>query len=102
MKKFMVVHKEPRLRWEVVEDNWRKLAQVEHAQWVKTYYNQNEGIRFCVWHAPDEKELKKTFLDMEISWDSMHEVEETKPDMWGEKKWQEHLQAEATADTLGD
>ena len=40
MKKFMAVHKEPELSWEIVEDNWRKLAQVETAEWVKTYYNQ--------------------------------------------------------------
>jgi hypothetical protein len=32
----------------------------------------------------------------------MYEIEETKPDLWGEKLWKEHLEAEATADTLGD
>jgi hypothetical protein len=46
--------------------------------------------------------LKKTFSDMEVSWESMYEVEETKPDLWGEKRWKDHLEAEATADTLGD
>jgi hypothetical protein len=30
----------------------------------------------------------------------MIEVEETVPDMWG-GKWKAHLEAEATADTLG-
>ena len=59
-------------------------------------------MRFCVWLAPNMEELKKTFSDMDVSWESMHEVEETKPDLWGEKKWKEHLEAEATADTLGD
>jgi trans-2-enoyl-CoA reductase len=57
-------------------------------------------VRFCVWLAPDVEELKKIFSDLEISWDSMTEVEETTPDMWGEK-WEEHIKAETTADTLG-
>jgi hypothetical protein len=102
MKKFMVVHKEPELNWGIVEENWRKLAQVETAKWVNTYYNQKEGIRFCVWLAPDRAELEKIFFDIDVSWESMHGVEETKPDLWGEEKWQEHLEAEATADTLAD
>jgi hypothetical protein len=102
MKKYMVVHKEPELSWEIVERNWRKLAQAETAEWVKTYYNKKEGVRFCVWLALDIDKLKNTFSDIDVSWESMHEVEETKPDLWGEKKWKEHLEAEATADTLGD
>jgi len=102
MMKFMAVHKEPELSWEIVEKNWRKLAQVETAKWVKTYYNKQEGVRFCVWLAPGMEELKKTFSDMEVSLESMYEVEETKPDLWGDEKWKEHLEAEATADTLGD
>ena len=102
MMKFMAVHKEPKLSWEIVEENWRKLAQVETAKWVQTFYNQKEGVRFCVWLAPDMEELKRTFSDMGVSWESMYEIEETKPDLWGEEKWKEHLEAEATADTLGD
>ena len=99
---YMVVHKEPELSWEIVEENWRRLALVENATWVKTYYNQKEGVRFCIWLAPDKEELKKTFSDMDVSWESIYEVEETKPDLWGEEKWKEHLEAEETADTLGD
>jgi hypothetical protein len=102
MKKFMAVHKEPELSWAIVEENWQKLAQIETAKWVKTYYNQKEGVRFCVWLAPDMEELKKAFSDMDVSWESIYEIEETKPDLWGEKRWNEHLEAEATADTLGD
>jgi hypothetical protein len=101
MKKFMAVHKEPELSWVIVEENWRKLAQVETAEWVKTYYNQKEGVRFCVWLAPEMEALKKNFSDLDVSWESMYEVEETKPDLWGEEKWKEHLEAEETADTLG-
>jgi hypothetical protein len=101
MKTYMVVHRDPELSWVVVEDNWRKLARVESAKWITTYYNVDEGVRFCVWHASDTVTLKKTFDDIGVSFESMTEVEETKPDMWG-RKWEEHLRAEATADTLGD
>jgi len=31
MMKYMVVHKEPQHSWDTVEENWRKLAQVETA-----------------------------------------------------------------------
>jgi hypothetical protein len=101
MKTYMVVHRAPELSWNVVEENWRKLARVESAKWITTYYNVDEGVRFCIWHAPDTATLQKTFDDIDVSFESMTEVEETKPDMWG-AKWEEHLEAEATADTLGD
>jgi len=44
--------------------------------------------------------LQNIFTDLNISWESMVEVAETVPDMWG-GRWQTHLEAEATADTLG-
>jgi hypothetical protein len=50
--------------------------------------------------APDEEELKKIFREMDVSWEKIIPVEETIPDMWGEK-WNEHLQKEEHADTLG-
>lgn len=100
MKTFMVVHKSPELSWEIVEENWRKLANVESATWIKTYFNVDEGMRYCVWHAPDASTLKKIFDDLGISFESMVGVEETKPDLWG-RKWDEHLKADAEADTLG-
>jgi hypothetical protein len=102
MKTYMVVHRAPELNWEAVEENWRKLANVESATWITTYFNVDESVRYCVWQAQDAAELEKTFGDLEISFESMTEVQETKPDMWGKKKWEEHLLAEATADTLGD
>ena len=100
MKKFMVIHRAPELDWEVVEENWRQLANVESATWIKTYFNVEEGVRCCVWLAPDSEELKKVFDDLGISYESVIRVDETTPDMWGDK-WKEHLAAEATADTLG-
>lgn len=100
MKAYMVVHRAPELSWEIVEENWRKLAGVKTATWIKTYFNVDEGVRYCVWHAPDTPTLKKIFDDLGVSFESMIEVEETRPDMWG-GKWEEHLKAEAVADTLG-
>jgi hypothetical protein len=99
MKTYMVVHRNPDLSWEVVERNWRKLAAVQSASWITTFYNVDEGLRYCVWQAPDKTTLEKIFSDLNIAFESMTEVQETKPDMWG-RKWKEHLEAEATADTL--
>lgn len=100
MSKYMVVHRDPTIPWSKIEQNWRKLANVESATWIRTCYNKEKGVRYCVWLAPNEKELQKVFADLNISWESMIEVEETVPDMWG-GKWETHLEAEATADTLG-
>jgi hypothetical protein len=101
MKTFMVVHKAPELSWDIVEKNWRKLARVKTATWINTYYNTDEGVRYCVWLALDTATLEKTFGDLEVSFESITEVEETRPDMWGKEEWEEHLKAEETADTLG-
>lgn len=101
MRTYMVVHRAPDLKWEIVERNWRKLAQVKSAAWITTYYNTREGLRYCVWHSPGKATLEKIFSELEISFESMTEVEETKPDMWGKEQWEEHLEAEALADTLG-
>ena len=83
-----------------VEENWTKLADLEEATWVRTCYNKAKGIRYCIWLAPSLKVLETIFAALDISYQSIIEVEETVPDLWG-KKWQEHLEAEATADTLG-
>lgn len=52
---------------------------------IKESNNKKKGIRYCVWLAPDEDTLKSIFSELEISWDSMVEVEETVPDLWGKK-----------------
>jgi len=101
MRTYMVVHRAPVLEWEVVERNWRRLAQVKSATWITTYYNAGEGLRYCVWRSPGKKTLEKIFGELEISFESMTLVEETKPDIWGREQWEEHLEAEALADTLG-
>lgn len=100
MLKHIVVHVDPHIPWEKVEENWAKLANVENATWVRTYYNRAKGVRYCVWLAPTEKVLTTIFKELDITYESITQVEETVPDLWG-KKWQEHLKAEKTASTLG-
>ena len=100
MRRYMVVHEDPDVSWDKVEENWGKLANVENATWVRTCFNKEKGVRYCMWLAPNEDELKSIFSELDISWVSLLEVEETCPDLWG-KKWEEHLAADAKADTLG-
>ena len=100
MKKFMVVHHQPGLDCKVLQANWRKLANVESASWVKTYYNEKEGMRYCIWMAPEAEVLKNIFTEIGVSWESIMPVEETVPDLWGEA-WLAHLEQDAAADTLG-
>ncbi len=100
MLKYMVVHADSHIPWEKIEENWAKLANVENATWVRTCYNKEKGVRYCVWLAPSAKVMATIFEELDIAYESIIEVEETVPDLWG-KKWQEHLEADATADTLG-
>jgi hypothetical protein len=98
--KYMVVHKDPDISWDKIEENWGKLAEVEEATWVRTCFNRKKGVRYCVWMAPTEKVLESIFKELNISYESIMAVEETVPDLWG-KKWAEHLKAEETASTKG-
>jgi len=100
LKKFMMIHNNPNTDCNEVQSNWRTLAKVEAATWVRSYFNEEKGMRYCLWLAPSEEELKNIFTEIGISWESVVEVEETVPDLWGEK-WDEHLEKDAAADTLG-
>ena len=100
MIKFMIVHNDPNISWEKVEENWAKLANVETCTWVRTLFNKEKGLRYCEWLSPDERTLKSIFLDLNISYETIVAVEETVPDLWG-KRWEEHLLAEETASTRG-
>ena len=100
IQKFMAVHNNPGIDCKVVQSNWRKLAAVQSATWVRTYYNEKKGMRYCIWLSPDEEELQKIFDSLGVSYESILPVEETTPDLWGEK-WEEHLEKDAVADTLG-
>ena len=99
--KYMMVHNAPESTCKEVQANWRKLARVESATWIRTYYNEDLGMRYCLWMAPNEETLKNIFTEIGISWESIIQVEETTPDMWGQK-WEEHVREEATASTLGN
>jgi len=100
-KRFMAYHHDPDLDFKIVQENWRKLANVETATWTRTCYNEEENIRYCIWLAPSKETLKNIFTSMGVSWETIVEVKETVPDLWGEK-WEEHLEAEATASTKGN
>jgi len=99
--KYMMVHNNPEIDCEEVQANWRKLAQVEAGTWIRTYFNEKKGVRYCLWMAPSEEDLKNIFTEIGISWDSIIQVEETVPDLWGEK-WNDHLKNDAVADNLGN
>ncbi len=100
LRKFMMVHNNPEINCDEVQENWRKLVNVEAGTWIRTYYNEDKGVRYCVWLAASEEDLKNIFTEIGIAWDSIIEVEETVPDLWGEK-WDQHLEKDASADTLG-
>jgi hypothetical protein len=100
LQKYMVVHNNPGIDCNVVQANWRKLAAVEDATWIRTFFNDGKGIRYCLWFAQDAEQLENIFKEMNVTWESIIPVQETAPDLWGEK-WQEHIEAEKSADTLG-
>ena len=64
MLKYMIVHNDPNISWEKVEENWTKLAKVEKCTWVRTCFKKEKGLRYCVWLAPDECTLKAIFMDL--------------------------------------
>ncbi len=97
--KFMVVHNDPHIKWEDVEQNWRKLAKLEDVKWDRTYFNRTVGVRYCLWFSPSQEKLESVFENLSINYESIVEVEETLPDLWG-KMWEEHLKEEEKADTL--
>jgi hypothetical protein len=101
LKKYMMVHNNPGINCDEVQANWRKLIDVEAGTWIRTYYNEERGVRYCIWLAPSEDNLKDIFTEIGISWESIIQVEETVPDLWGEK-WKEHLKQDAVADNLGN
>ena len=101
MNKYMAVHYNPGVDCKAVQANWRKLSRIENAQWLRTYFNEDTGWRYCIWLAPDDKELKKVFDEIGVSYESILPVQETVPDLWGEE-WEAHLQKDSAADNLGN
>lgn len=100
LNKYMMIHNTPGINCDEIQDNWRKFASVEAGTWIRTYFNEEKGMRYCLWMAQSEEDLKNIFTEIGISWDTIIQVEETIPDLWGER-WNEHLAKEPVADTLG-
>ena len=100
MNYYMVVHRDPNVSWEKVEEYWSKMADIEPATWIRTYYNIKEKVRYCLWLAPDESVLKGIFSDFNISYESILMVEETVPDIWA-RKYGEQLEAEEREEIEG-
>ena len=48
MNKYIAVHHNPGVDCKVVQANWRKLAKVENAKWLRTYFNEKSGWRYCI------------------------------------------------------
>jgi len=82
MATFMVVHKAPDLSWKEVEKKWMELSKVQEAIWVRTWFNKEEGVRYCEWMAPNGQVLKNIFSRHGVSWESLLEVEKTSPGSW--------------------
>lgn len=101
MNKYLMISDDPNVDCDDVQANWRKMAAVESATWVKSYYNEEKGQRYAIWLSPSEADLEKILTEIGIKWDAVVKVEETVPDMWGQK-WEEHLAQDAAADNLGD
>lgn len=80
-KKFMAVHNNPGVDCHVVQANLRKRAKIESAKWIRTYFNEKEGIRYCLWLARSPEELKNIFTEMDVPWESIIQVEEASSDM---------------------
>jgi hypothetical protein len=93
MKKYMVVHDDPQVSWEKVEENWSRMVDIEPATWLRTYYNADEKVRYCLWRAPAKETLENIFADFEISWTSILEVKETIPDIWA-REYRAQMEAE--------
>ena len=97
MKNFMVVHEDPQVSWEKVEENWSRMVDLEPATWLRTYFNVDEKVRYCLWRAPDKEMLEKIFADFKISWKSILEVKETIPDIW-DREYRARMEAEEKED----
>ena len=85
MPTYMVVHNDPFIYWEEVQENWAKLAKVETCTWVRALSNKKKGLVYCEWLAPDEDTLRSIFRDLCISYESIVEVKEMLPDLWSKK-----------------
>ncbi|MGD8801296.1 MAG: DUF4242 domain-containing protein [Desulfobacterales bacterium] len=85
MSTYMVVHNDPFIYWEEVEENWAKLAKVETCTWVRTLFNKKKGLCYGEWLAPEEDALRSVFQHLCITYESIVKVDETIPDKRAKK-----------------
>ncbi len=86
MPLYLTLHHDPELLAEEMESNWIKLAKERRAVWVKTWYNIEQGRRFCWWDAPAKEALEQVLRDHGIAWKDIIQVELTTPSDW---RWRE-------------
>lgn len=86
MPHYLSVHNEPSKSQEEIEAKWIELSQERRGIWVKTWYSLGEGLRFCWWDAPDQPTVEQIFLDHDVTWEEIIEVQLTTPSDW---RWRE-------------
>jgi hypothetical protein len=82
MPYYLTVHHEPSTAPEVIEGRWHGLAQERRAIWMKTWFNLQDGKRFCWWDSPNRDELESIFRDHDVPWDRIVKVNLTTPCDW--------------------
>lgn len=86
MPHYMTVHYERLVAKEEMERRWVEMAKERRAYWIKTWYNVQEGKRYCWWDAPKKDVLKEVFKYYHVPYDEIIEVELTTPADW---RWRE-------------
>jgi hypothetical protein len=82
MPHYLAIHNEPAVPREKVAGRWIELAKEGRAIWLKTWYNFDNGRRFCWWDAPHKEALEDIFRDHGVPWEEIIEVEHTTPADW--------------------
>ena len=82
MPYYLTVHHEPSTPPEVIEGRWHGLALERRAIWMKTWFNVQDGKRFCWWDSPNRDELESIFRDHDVPWDRIVKVNLTTPCDW--------------------
>jgi len=86
MPHYLTLHHEPDSPIEVFEDRWVELAREKRSMWVKTWFNRENGQRFCWWDAPDQQTLEQVLRNHGVPWEKIIEVKLTTPAEW---RWRE-------------
>jgi len=79
---YLAMHHEPAESREKIESRWVGLAGERRAVWMKTWYNFDQGRRFCWWDAASEEILEAIFRDHGVPWEKIVKMELTTPGEW--------------------